>query len=136
MQNFAQISFANDLGDLATYYAAYERVMAHWRSVVKPDVMYELDYERLVKAPETTINEVLNFCGLEASTACVEFCGNTRPVYTASIWQVREPIYLGSVGRWRRYESYLGPLLPLMAERELGAGASCEGVPVVLSVSN
>jgi len=32
-------------------------------------------------------------------------------VRTASLSQVRLPIYASSKGRWRRYREYLGPLL-------------------------
>ena len=42
---------------------------------------------------------------------CLEFYKTERPVTTASVLQVRQPIYRSSVERWRRYESQLGPLL-------------------------
>jgi hypothetical protein len=32
-------------------------------------------------------------------------------VQTSSAWQVRQPIYTRSVGRWRNYQRHLAPLL-------------------------
>jgi hypothetical protein len=32
-------------------------------------------------------------------------------VKTASVWQVREPLYTRSSGRWKNYERQLGPLI-------------------------
>jgi hypothetical protein len=43
---------------------------------------------------------------------------------TASVWQVRQPIYTRSVGRWRHYERHLGPLLDVLAGRTVGQGTN------------
>ena len=51
------------------------------------------------------------YCGLEWDPACLEFYKTSRPVHTASMTQVRQPIYRSSVGRWRPDEALLRPLL-------------------------
>ena len=43
-------------------------------------------------------------CGLEWEPACLEFHRTERPVRTASVTQVRQPIYQRSVARWKNYE--------------------------------
>ena len=50
------------------------------------------------------------FCGLAWDDACLAFHRTERTVTTASLWQVRQPIYTSSVGRWTRYEDHLAPL--------------------------
>ena len=68
-------------------------------------------YERLVADPETEIRRLLAACGLPSHEGCLRFHETQRPVRTASMQQVRQPIFKSAVGRWRRYEKHLGPLL-------------------------
>ncbi len=102
--------YATDFGDLAHYYREYRRLMAHWRAVVPPQTLLEVKYENLVDDPEGWSRRMLAHIGLPWDPRCLEFHRTQRPVLTASNWQVRQPISKGSVGRWRRYERFLGPL--------------------------
>ena len=102
---------------LAREHRAYERLMAHWRAVL-PSPMHEQSYESLVASPESESRRLVEFCGLEWDERCLDFHLTERSVHTASGWQVRQPIYRRSVGRWRSYERCLGPL-----REALGAAA-------------
>lgn len=101
--------WAYDLNDIADFYRQYQRVMNHWEQVLPLEVM-EVHYEALVERPEEVSRELVDFCGLPWDDACLEFYRLRRNVATASNWQVRQPIYQRSVGRWRRYERDLRPL--------------------------
>lgn len=103
-------AYATDLGDLAHYYREYRRLMAHWRATLPPHLLLEVPYESLVDDPEYWSRRMLAHLGLSWDPRCLEFHRTNRPVLTASSWQVRQPIGKGSVGRWRRYERYLGSL--------------------------
>jgi hypothetical protein len=103
--------FAYDLGELGRYYAAYARLMAHWRAVVPAEIMLEVEYEALVDDFEPQARRIVAHCGLEWDPACREFYNTSRPVQTASMAQVRQPIYRTSVGRWRPDAALLQPLL-------------------------
>ncbi|HTW28448.1 MAG TPA: sulfotransferase [Acetobacteraceae bacterium] len=109
-------AFAYDLAELGRYCAAYRRLMAHWRAVLPDDVMIEIDYESLVADFETQARRIVAHCGLDWDPACLEFYKTDRPVHTASMTQVRQPIYRSSVGRWRPEESLLRPLLHALDE--------------------
>jgi hypothetical protein len=85
--------------------------MAHWRAVLPPDRFIEVEYEQVVADIETQARRMIAFSGLEWQDSCLEFHKSRRPVKTASVNQVRQPIYRGSVGRWKPYERHLGPLL-------------------------
>ena len=102
--------FSYSLAHLGFYYRMYERLMQHWRHVLRIPI-FELDYETLVAAPEPTVKALLDFCELDWDPRCLAFHQLDRPVPTASGWQVRRPLYTSSVGRWRRYEKHLGPLI-------------------------
>jgi tetratricopeptide (TPR) repeat protein len=110
LTHFLRIRWANDLGHLAERINDYFRVMEHYRRVL-PSPVFELDYEQMVADQEGTSRRLLAFTGLEWHPACLEFHRTERLVRTASVAQVRQPIYRRSVARWRRYEAMLRPLL-------------------------
>jgi tetratricopeptide (TPR) repeat protein len=116
-QDFQALTFTFDLGDIGKAYVDYERLMAHWRSVL-PMPMLEIDYEVLVNNLEGVSRRLLDFCGLEWNDACLAFDRNPRAVRTCSQLQVRQPIYHGSVGRWRHYAAHLAPLQAELARRK------------------
>lgn len=100
-----------DLRELGRYYRDYLTIMAHWRDVLPPGSFYEIQYEDLVANQEEESRKLLAFCGLEWNDACLDPHKTERTVKTASVTQVRQPVYKTSVERWRVYEKYLGPLL-------------------------
>ena len=105
--------YANDLEDLAQYYRDYARLMEHWRALLPPQVLLEVPYEALVADPETWSRRMLDFIGLDWDARCLDFQYTPRTVMSSSKWQVRQPLHHSSVGRWRNYERFLGPLLSL-----------------------
>jgi tetratricopeptide (TPR) repeat protein len=105
-----------DLDELGRYMRAYERIMEHWRQVLPKDAMLEVQYEELVENLETEAKRIIEFCGLEWNEACLSFHKTKRPVRTASVIQVRQPIYSISVGRWQPYEKELQPFLRALLE--------------------
>jgi tetratricopeptide (TPR) repeat protein len=104
------LPFPTGGSELVEYFRCYQRLMDHWRSVLPPDRFLEIDYEELTRAPEPVIRRILAGCGLPWHEACLRPESNPRRVNTPSKWQARQPIYRNSVGRWRRYEPWLGPL--------------------------
>ena len=59
---------------------------------------------------EAQTRRLIDYCGLAWHDACLESHKTERVVKTASITQVRQPVYQSSVERWRSYEAYLQPL--------------------------
>lgn len=106
--------YAYNLDDLASYFHQYQRLMAHWRQVLPPEIFIEVDYEELVAHQESTSRRIVEFCGLEWNEKCLRFFENKRAVRTASSWQVRQPLYASSVDRWKNYQPFLGPLAKLI----------------------
>ena len=105
------LPWAYDLGEMGRYYRAYERLMAHWRTVLPPGVMLEVEYEELVADLEGQARRLVAHCGLDWDESCLAFHQTDRTVRTASATQVRRPIYNTSVGRWRPLTEQLWPLL-------------------------
>ncbi|OGS90457.1 MAG: hypothetical protein A2Z95_04445 [Gallionellales bacterium GWA2_60_18] len=103
--------FSYDLAELGRYYADYARLMQHWRDVLPPGAFLDVRYEDIVADKEAQARRLIEYCGLEWDDACLDFHKTERAVRTASVTQVRQPIYTSSVERWRTYEKFLGPLL-------------------------
>jgi tetratricopeptide (TPR) repeat protein len=102
-------TFSYNLEDLGRYYRCYLSLMDHWDAVLPGKVLH-LQYEALVRDPETNIRRLLEHCGLPFEAACLAFHETRRPVRTASAEQVRQPLYTSAVGHWRHFESELEPL--------------------------
>ena len=99
-----------NLTELGRYYRRYWNLMKYWREAF-PGVMYEAVYEENVDNVERSAKKLIDHLGLEWNDQCLKFYDVDRPVKTASLSQVRQPIYKTSTNRWRKYEKYLGPLL-------------------------
>lgn len=104
-----QFVYANDLGNIAHYYRQYQRLMGHWKKLFGQNI-FDAVYDDFVTDPMPTTRELLRFLELEWDEACLKFQRLDNRVRTASVWQVREPIYRKSSGRWRHYERHLEPL--------------------------
>ena len=115
-QNFSTgQEYSTGLETLGRYFNEYSRMMAHWREVM-PGQVFDLQYETLVTNPEQTVRGLLDFCDLPWDKRCLDFAGTDRRVSTASSWQVRQPLYTRSIGRWRNYEKQLQPLIAVLED--------------------
>ena len=101
--------YSYDLDELADYYIRFDRMCAHWRSVIGGQFL-EVSYERLVEEPLEVTREVASFCGLPFDPDSVDITRNKAPVTTASSAQVRQPINKRGIGAWRKYEAQMQPV--------------------------
>jgi tetratricopeptide (TPR) repeat protein len=107
--------YATDLADIGHHYQEYRRLMAHWRALY-PDDIFDFDYDRFVHDPRPELERLLAFCGLPWDERCLDFHQRPNAVKTASVWQVRQPLYTASSGRWRRYAAHLAPLAEALGD--------------------
>lgn len=105
--------YAYDLVELGQYHNKYRELMAHWNEIF-PGQILENRYEDMVADLETQTRRVLDFCGLDWDPNCLNFHESDRAIRTASVTQVRQPIYTGSVEKWRKYEAQLQPLIRVL----------------------
>jgi len=110
MANLRTIRWASAPDDIAARFRDYQRIMDHWHDVL-PSPILETSYEETVTNLEAVARRLVAWCGLTWESSCLEFHRGNRTVRTASAVQVRQPVYTTSVGRWRKYEQFLTPLL-------------------------
>jgi Tfp pilus assembly protein PilF len=108
-KNLLNVLYSHDLTTLGLFYREYERMMAHWHSVL-PGRILDVQYEDLVRDPEPQIRRLIAYCELPWHDACLKPHETKRVVQTASATQVKQPIHTGSIGRWKHYEKHLQPL--------------------------
>ncbi|MGD0769823.1 MAG: sulfotransferase [Tepidisphaeraceae bacterium] len=106
-------TFSFDLAHCGTEYLQINRLMDHWLGSL-PIRMLEVQYETLVADLEGQSRRLIDFLGLPWHPGCIEFHRAKTTVLTPSMWQVRQPIYQSSVGRWRHYQRHLGPLMEVL----------------------
>jgi hypothetical protein len=99
------MSHALDLMDIGHHYREYLRLMAHWKSLFGADIV-EVSYDALVRDPKSQLEQVLGSLGLDWDERCAGVEPG-RAVKTASVWQVREPLYVRSSGRAHHYAKHL-----------------------------
>lgn len=109
------MSYALDLADIGHYYRQYQRLMAHWRSLYGDDI-HDVSYDDLVHEPRPSIERLLQGCGLDWDEDCLRFHDRAHAVKTASVWQVRQPLYTHASGRARNYAGHLGALAQYIGE--------------------
>jgi len=111
--NFKQIRWASDQSDIANRIRNHMRIMDHWRKVL-PVPLLEIEYEQTVEDLESVARKMIDFCGLEWDPACMAPHESKRAVRTASLSQVRQPVYKRSVQRWKNYETALKPIFDII----------------------
>lgn len=106
--------YSSDLRVLARQYLRYRRLMQHWGAVLPSGRLIEVNYEALVADLEGEARRLLGYVGLPWHENCLRFHENRRTARTASVAQVRQPLYASSVARWKRFETQLAPLRALL----------------------
>jgi tetratricopeptide (TPR) repeat protein len=109
MTDFRSIRWANEQTHIAARCQQYQRLMEYWKAVL-PVPIHEVNYEEIVTDLEPVARGLVAACGLPWEAACLSFHSNERPIRTASVMQVRQPVYRRSVARWKNYESALAEL--------------------------
>ncbi len=107
--------YSFDLGELGRYHRAFDQLAAHWLEVLPKSALLEVRYEDLVADLDGQARRILAHVDIEPPRGPIDFHRTERRIRTASALQARRPIYASSVGRWRRYEPALGPLLEALA---------------------
>lgn len=108
-----RVGYANKLENIAHHYRQNRQIMGHWKKLFGAQI-HDVDYDDFVAAQRPVIEDLLHFLGLDWHPDCLEFHRLRNRVRTASVWQVREPVYRESSGRWRNYEKHLASVRGLL----------------------
>lgn len=109
------IPWAYDQREIARYLLAEKKLMDHWKRLF-PGEIHEVRYESLVTNQEDETRKLLDYCGLPWDERCLKFHETRRIVKTASVTQVRQPLYRDSVAKWKKHERHLGDMLSTLRQ--------------------
>lgn len=112
---FGGMGFAYDLSWIGEQLVDHQRLMDHWHRVF-PGQILEVDYDSLVEDVSGWAHRIIDYLELPWEDGVLDFQELDRAVKTASVWQVRQPVYTSSKEKWKRYQSHLGPLEAALAE--------------------
>ena len=115
MTQFASIRWACHKEHLIHRIQQYQRIMQHWRNVI-PDSFIDVSYEQLINNQRQESERLIKYIGLDWDENCLQFYQSEQLIRTASITQVRQPIYKKSVSRWKSYRPYLSDLFNPLAQ--------------------
>ncbi|MEO2266644.1 sulfotransferase [Pseudoalteromonas sp. YIC-656] len=94
--------YATSLDDTLHYYDQMQRLKLHWQSLY-PESIFTLDYDQFVNEPKAVAKELLSFLEIDWNGEILNFHTRRNSVKTASVWQVRKPLYKTSSGRTQKY---------------------------------
>ena len=103
-----------ELEELGLHYQNYLKLIEHWRKVMPADQFIEVQYEDVVSDIEAQAKRLIQYCKLKWDKRCLDFYKNERAIRTASVTQVRQPVYGSSVQRWKNYEQFLKSLTNIL----------------------
>ena len=101
-----QHGYANEPMAIANHIRLCRQIADFWVEAL-PDRIQKVSYEALIETPEPVLKELFGWLGESWDPACMDFHRLSNSVRTASVWQVREPLNAGRIGRWRLYEEPL-----------------------------
>tara|TARA_B110000459_G_C16579905_1_gene480784 strand:+ start:233 stop:1768 length:1536 start_codon:yes stop_codon:yes gene_type:complete len=107
------MNYSYNFKDLTNFYKAYDDLMKFWKKNYDNDI-FDLVYEELVADKSAKTKKLLEFCDLEWDENCLNFHKNKKSVSTASLAQVRQPLYNTSVEKWKSYSEELSELKKLL----------------------
>jgi len=109
-----KLNYSYNFSNLSSFYRLYEDMMLYWSSIYK-DKFYEVEYEKLVENKDQEVKKIIKYLELEWDETCLNFHKNKRAVSTASLAQIRKPIYNSSVEKWRNYNFELIDLIKMLS---------------------
>jgi tetratricopeptide (TPR) repeat protein len=110
------LAYTYDLEATGRYWVGYHELMRHWHAALPAGRILDVSYETMVSDFENQARRLVEYLGLPWDARCLGFHENRRIVRTASVAQVRKPIYRTSVARWKHYERHLGALLAIVRD--------------------
>jgi len=116
-QNFVQPHpWSCDLAHIGHYTKAYEDLMNHWQNTLALPIL-EVFYEELVADQAAASRRIIEFLELDWQESILDFHATESRVKTASKWQVREPVYTSSIGRWQAFAEQLALLTEVLESK-------------------
>lgn len=111
-------SYSYTLSETALYYLQYRKLMDHWDSFLKNRIL-NVSYEELATNTLECAKQIFDFCDLPWENSYAELTHSRVAVTTASVSQVRQPIYTTSIGKWKVFKKHLGEIQDILTKQAI-----------------
>ena len=109
------LSFGYDIKKLGKFYNLYKDLINFWINKY-PNQIYNLSYEKMISNQKQETEKLLSFCNLDWDENCLSPHKNRKTVATASLAQVRSPVYNSSIKRWEKFSDELFELKKIILQ--------------------
>ena len=117
------IEYGYDMSEIGRYYRLYDDLMGHWNRILAVPPT-PIAYEDLVTDLRGETERLLAALGLDWADTCARYYETQRSVLTASVAQVRRPLYSSSIGYAARFGPALEPLRRALAGEAVAASSA------------
>ena len=105
--NLTDLAWTHDLKNIFRYFDNYFKIIEKYKNI-NPNMIYELDFKKLVNEPEAESKKLMKFCELPWDMKCLEFYKRKDLISkTASNVQIRKAIYKHSSNKYIPYKEFL-----------------------------
>ncbi len=108
-----KMNYSYTFKNISSFAKMYLDLISFWNKKF-PNKIYNLNYEKLINKSDYEAKKLLEYCELEWDENCLNFYKNKKTVSTASVAQVRNPIYKTSIKNWENYSKELGSLKDML----------------------
>ncbi len=109
------LSFGYDIKKLGKFYNLYKDLINFWINKY-PNQIYNLSYEKMISNQKQETEKLLSFCNLDWDENCLSPHKNRKTVATASLAQVRSPVYNSSIKKWKKFSDELSELKKIILQ--------------------
>ena len=99
------MNFSYSENDIINFCKLFNEIETFWKNLFK-DEIYTIKYEDLINDTTSQIKKLISYCELDWDENCLKHYNNNSPVKTASINQVRKPIYNSSINLFQNYSKF------------------------------
>ena len=107
------LGWSYDKKEIIEYMKIYSELIDFWQKLF-PEGLYTLEYEKLLNNSENQIRNLISYCDLDWDPKCLKPEKNLSGVETASLYQVRKPMYKSSINKSKNYSTYLKDFFNLL----------------------
>ncbi|GAB3049396.1 tetratricopeptide repeat-containing sulfotransferase family protein [Simiduia litorea] len=107
-----------DQAEMARHHSRYLKLMALYRERFAGR-FFDISYEATAQDLEPNARALIGYLELPWQDACLNFHQQSGAVSTASAAQVREPAHTRSIGRWKKYQQQLQPMLQTLSNENI-----------------
>ena len=101
-----ELNWSYSPSKIINYVKIYLKIINYWNKKYN-NFIYQIDYEKLIKDKNEETKKLFSYCEINWSEEIFDFYKTGKPIRTASLYQVKKPIYKSSLDNNKNFSDYL-----------------------------